>query len=364
MQQCPNCGHANRPGVVFCENCGSSLIGKMPLDTKSLGATGDAANNQYDVDSSVLTDVKVQGLPTFRSGDRLRIELEGSAEPIVITPKAEAIFGRRDPATGALPDIDLTPFAGYRLGVSRRHAAIRLNDEQSLDVWDLGSSNGTFLNGQRLSAHRPYRLHDGDELRLGQMMVRIIFESSKTPAPAKATAPAPSPAPAEPTAQIAAAPVTIPVPEPTQPQAVAEPAGPAEAPPPAPTAPSEAPSAAPPVAATTGETVATEAVVAAPTAPEPPAAPAPPAPTKAAPAPAPAADQAQPAEPAASAEVATPASADAPAASPAPAQTVAISKPPVQAIVPAETKDEAEAAPPESPEPPAPPAPAPDEKRD
>lgn len=137
------------------------------------------------IDSSVLTDVKVQGISSFTPGDMLRLEIEGSPEPVLFEPKTEAIFGRRDPATGAIPDIDLTPFAGYRMGVSRRHAAIRQNNEQSLDLWDLGSSNGTYLNGQRLNAHRPYRLHNGDEIRLGQMLIRVSFESGalKTRAP-------------------------------------------------------------------------------------------------------------------------------------------------------------------------------------
>ncbi len=175
MQQCSNCGHRNRAGIVFCENCGASLIGKMPVDTKSLD---NEEENQTELAEATRRSEgeKPQGASTFPAGSYLRLELEGSPEPVLFQPKPETIFGRRDPATGAMPDIDLTPFAGYRMGVSRRHAAIRFGDERSLDLWDLGSSNGTFLNGQRLSAHRPYRLHDGDELRLGQMVIRLFFQ--------------------------------------------------------------------------------------------------------------------------------------------------------------------------------------------
>ena len=80
------------------------------------------------------------------------------------------------------------------MGVSRRHAAIRRNEEQNLDLWDLGSSNGTYLNGQRLSAHRPYRLHDGDELRLGSMIIRVFFQSptAEQPAPEQPVVTAPT----------------------------------------------------------------------------------------------------------------------------------------------------------------------------
>lgn len=185
MQPCANCGHQNRPGVVYCDNCGASLLGKTPLSTKSVGNVTEEEKADMGVDSSVLTDVKVQGVSAFSINDTLRLEIEGGPEPIIFKPKAETIFGRRDPATGAMPDIDLTPYAGYRMGVSRRHAAIRQGEEASLNLWDLGSSNGTYLNGQKLSAHRPYRLHDGDELRLGQMMIRFHFQPPGSEAVAK-----------------------------------------------------------------------------------------------------------------------------------------------------------------------------------
>ena len=167
MQVCANCGHTNRPGVLFCENCGTSLTGKHAVGaTKSFEETGTPG----------AEEITSAGTDFFKPNSRLRIEIEGGPEPIIIKPRQEVIFGRRDPATGAMPDVDLTPYAGYRMGVSRRHAAIRASDDNHLDLWDLGSSNGTFLNGQRLSAHRPYRMHDGDRLRLGQMTVRILFQ--------------------------------------------------------------------------------------------------------------------------------------------------------------------------------------------
>ena len=206
MQQCRNCGHENRDGIVFCENCGASLTGKAPIGTRSLDESNPEEKAQLELDSSVVSDVKVQGQSIFDNGTQLRLQIEGSPDPILFKPKNETIFGRRDPATGAMPDIDLTPYAGYRMGVSRRHAAIRFGEDQTLDLWDLGSSNGTFLNGNRLSAHRPYRIHNGDEIRLGQMNIKVYFDpiekpTEAAPAPAAETKPAPAassqPAPAE-----------------------------------------------------------------------------------------------------------------------------------------------------------------------
>ena len=173
MQVCSNCGHRNRPGVVFCDNCGASLIGDSPLSTKNFNQNQNA-NVPSPAPPEAITSA---GSDIFAQGTILRIEIEG-AEPILLKPKPETVFGRRDPATGSMPDVDLTPFAGYRMGVSRKHALIRQGEgADRLDLWDLGSSNGTFLNGTRLNANRPYRLRDGDEIRFGQMVMHVYFQT-------------------------------------------------------------------------------------------------------------------------------------------------------------------------------------------
>jgi DNA-binding winged helix-turn-helix (wHTH) protein len=54
--------------------------------------------------------------------------------------------------------------------VSRRHARIRV-EGGCATLEDLGSKNGTFWRGQRISA--PVPLADGDEIRLGQVGLRL-----------------------------------------------------------------------------------------------------------------------------------------------------------------------------------------------
>lgn len=56
--------------------------------------------------------------------------------------------------------------------VSRRHAEVRRDDE-GFAVYDLGSTNGTAVNGTPV---RERRLTDGDELRIGSATIR--FEAS------------------------------------------------------------------------------------------------------------------------------------------------------------------------------------------
>ena len=53
-------------------------------------------------------------------------------------------------------------------GVSRHHARI-LIDGGDATLEDLGSKNGTYVAGERVTS--PRRLHDGDQIRLGSVVV-------------------------------------------------------------------------------------------------------------------------------------------------------------------------------------------------
>jgi DNA-binding winged helix-turn-helix (wHTH) protein len=59
--------------------------------------------------------------------------------------------------------------------VSRRHARLQVDGDHAV-LEDLGSKNGTLVNGARLSG--PVRLHDGDEIRLGRGVVVLRFSSA------------------------------------------------------------------------------------------------------------------------------------------------------------------------------------------
>ncbi|MBZ0292429.1 MAG: FHA domain-containing protein, partial [Anaerolineae bacterium] len=191
-QLCPTCAHINRPGVLFCENCGTNLSTGQQLNvgTRDLRDAGEAPGNGKKPDSGTnivqaldpeeASAIKSAGSTVFESSMSLRIEIEGGATPVLLKPQPDdMILGRRDPTTGATPEVDLTPYAGYRMGVSRKHASLRLENNE-LNLWDLGSSNGTFLNGSRLTPHRPYTVRDGDEIRLGQMVLRLFFQSNSS----------------------------------------------------------------------------------------------------------------------------------------------------------------------------------------
>jgi ABC transport system ATP-binding/permease protein len=62
---------------------------------------------------------------------------------------------------------------GARLGdaqLSRRHARLSVADDGSLHIEDLGSANGTWVNGGRITG--PTRLHEGDVVLVGRTVLR------------------------------------------------------------------------------------------------------------------------------------------------------------------------------------------------
>jgi pSer/pThr/pTyr-binding forkhead associated (FHA) protein len=113
------------------------------------------------------------------------------------------------PATGRRFELDEEVVLG-REGVSatiedpelsRRHAVVR-PAAGGFEVEDLGSRNGTFVNGQKISGVT--RLSGGDAIKVGQTVLAVegvarAAETAMSPTPAGAAAAAPSSvAPSEP----------------------------------------------------------------------------------------------------------------------------------------------------------------------
>ncbi len=87
--------------------------------------------------------------------------------------------------------------------VSRMHAVIEAGGVDEVFVIDLGSSSGTFVNGQKVNKSK---LRSGDEITLGQTSVRVTISAGSSAAasaaPAAAVAAPPAPASVRPGAPL------------------------------------------------------------------------------------------------------------------------------------------------------------------
>ena len=110
-----------------------------------------------------------------RSGSMAGARFERQAPTVEI--------GRSDPTHGLVPDIDLSGAeAPGVMRLSRRHARL-LRDADGWRLHDLGSRNGTFVNGRRLDPRdfRGVLLSTGDEIRFGEVEVRFDALSPAQP---------------------------------------------------------------------------------------------------------------------------------------------------------------------------------------
>lgn len=80
----------------------------------------------------------------------------------------EWVVGRADRAAGTRPPVDLTELDTDRL-LSRQHAVIVRRDLAYFVRENKASRNGTFVNGERLTAGLDHRLQDGDEVRFASV---------------------------------------------------------------------------------------------------------------------------------------------------------------------------------------------------
>src|SRR4051794_28246752 len=95
------------------------------------------------------------------AGESLKV-VAGNAAGSSIGLEQELVLGRSTPGAGSL---------GGDGDISRVHARGFRDATGQLTLEDLGSTNGTFVNGNRIAAATPLR--PGDEVRIGQTTMTV-----------------------------------------------------------------------------------------------------------------------------------------------------------------------------------------------
>jgi len=116
-------------------------------------------------------EMPAEDKPSLQAAPQKLIHASGMEFPL--STSSETLVGRRDPVTGIHPDVDLTPVDTQR-STSRRHAKIYRRGGKFFVCEEIGTMNGTFVNGERVETGVPVEVKPGDELQFG--LVKMAFQ--------------------------------------------------------------------------------------------------------------------------------------------------------------------------------------------
>ena len=143
----------------------SEQLEKLMTEQNVVGEKGDLP----DVDQpSKAPDGTVPSTATARA--YFVAKESGKIYPVY---KDEVLIGRYDSVTGHRPEVDLTEEDNNR-NVSRRHARLLYKDATHYIAEEIGTMNGTYINGNRIPTGVLTPVKDGDEITLCR--VPVIFK--------------------------------------------------------------------------------------------------------------------------------------------------------------------------------------------
>jgi hypothetical protein len=170
MILCPNCHHYELAGSLFCSECGAQLITTGHLTTQTIRP--NSADPLGGTAGISPVPAPLQAEKGVESG--ISLHLMDSGQILSLAGRTEYSIGRGVEGQPVFPDIDLTPYHAYSEGVSRLHATLKILPHGVL-ITDLGSSNGTRINGQKIVPHIDYPVNHGDVVAFGKMKMQILI---------------------------------------------------------------------------------------------------------------------------------------------------------------------------------------------
>lgn len=166
---CPKCKTPYREGQLVCNKCLNLLF-----DPKS-------STVHMRIDPSLLRLRRKRELEIGKNLPERTVilQIRGLIEKLIFEEETEIVLGRIDLTHASADKFDLTAFGGHERGVSREHAVLRFQNTE-LTVTDLGSINGTSVNGKKLTSNETQTLKQGDELTLGSLSITVRFDRPDT----------------------------------------------------------------------------------------------------------------------------------------------------------------------------------------
>jgi hypothetical protein len=149
-------------GSVFCENCGIRLAPEIK-----------SYQNPKILQESPKSTLLNRSSNKKNEAWVFLYSLE-NGEMFPLPNKDEITIGRYSIEQPTIPDVDLTRFNAFENGVSRLHCVLKKIKKMTY-VSDLGSSNGSTLNGIQLPENRNIAFKHGDVLVLGKLKFQLLL---------------------------------------------------------------------------------------------------------------------------------------------------------------------------------------------
>lgn len=178
MIECPKCKAEIDNDSIYCDQCGEALAFCTSCGRVGIGKRCSACGAPMAYPKQPMTDNIDQPMPSISvtatstvSSDVIRgcrmpsLVLGNVALGINIVGVDDAMIGRREGPYVAL-------FQNNRY-VSGRHAQLHFDKLQGWTIIDRKSSNGTFINGNKLLPDTPGQLHNGDILAIANISLKV-----------------------------------------------------------------------------------------------------------------------------------------------------------------------------------------------
>jgi len=174
---CPACNMKNDIEVVVCIYCKTPLghHGQKTITFKKIQEITGTLPDYFDevLDAPAINTERFMDFEIPSKGIVL-INLE-NGQPITTQEENVFIIGRASAEIKmSRPLVDLTAFNALDYGISRVHAMIRKTPD-GYQITDLGSTNGTWHENQRLVPKEPHLLESGDRIRLGRLHMLVFY---------------------------------------------------------------------------------------------------------------------------------------------------------------------------------------------
>ena len=146
---CTRCGHPNKDDARFCANCGHPLQGDVTVSLPAIEGE-EEAHDDFPFPHDEL-----------EAGQALLLVKRGPNAGSTFLVQADSTSVGRSPDSAVFLD-DVT--------VSRAHAVLERRAGDAWFVRDVGSLNGTYVNGEQVDETK---LASGDEVQIG--MFKLMF---------------------------------------------------------------------------------------------------------------------------------------------------------------------------------------------